>query len=141
MTMPQLTDLVESEYAAKIMPSLVVVFSGLKRAYEEAQEEDDSDEDSEEEDSDDDGGNDLSDSEDDIDEDSAVYLESLEDKIKKHTNGNINVSIEDEEEVEDSDEDEEEYDYEVTRLTFITVCRWSFSPPAAEYTLAVICQF
>ena len=51
---------------------------------------DDSDED--EDDEDDADQNILSSDEDEIDEESAMYLESLQDKLNKSTNGNISVS-------------------------------------------------
>ncbi len=69
-----------------------MLFDGLKRAYEAAKEDEDSDDDSDEEDDDEDADqNILSSSEDEIDEDSAVYLESLQDKLNKHCNGNLTV--------------------------------------------------
>ena len=89
MMMPELPDL--DQYAPKIFPSLVMLFDGLKRAYEAAKDEDDSDDDSDEDDDDEDDQNILSSDEDEIDEDSAVYLESLQDKIK-NCNGNLSVS-------------------------------------------------
>ena len=52
---------------------------------------DDSDED--EDDEDDADQNILSSDEDEIDEESAMYLESLQDKLNKSTNGNISVSF------------------------------------------------
>ena len=105
------------EYAPKIFPSLIMLFEGLKRAYEQAKEDeeckqtflffckqtvddfmyiliylgDDSDED--EDDEDDADQNILSSDEDEIDEESAMYLESLQDKLNKSTNGNISVSF------------------------------------------------
>ena len=96
-----------------------MLFEGLKRAYEQAKEDeeckqtfffvnrplmiscifwfiliylgDDSDED--EDDEDDADQNILSSDEDEIDEESAMYLESLQDKLNKSTNGNISVSF------------------------------------------------
>jgi len=94
------------EYVPQIMPSLIMLFKGLKSAYEcrkEAEEDEDSS-DEEDEESDLDENDALDSDEDEIDEESSMYLESLQDKISKHTNGNIKVSIEDDED-EDSDDD------------------------------------
>ena len=91
MTMHDLPDL--GQYAPKIFPSLVMLFDGLKRAYEAAKDEDDSDDDSDEDDEDDADHNILSSDEDEIDEESAVYLESLQNKLNKHCNGNLSVSF------------------------------------------------
>ena len=62
----------------------MLLFDGLKRAYEAAA---DSDSDEEDDDEDDDGedsldGDVLESDEDDIDESSAMYLESLESKVR-----------------------------------------------------------
>merc|ERR1711962_826496 len=95
------------EYVPQIMPSLIMLFKGLKSAYEcrkEAEEEEDSSEEEDEE-SDLEDVDALDSDEDEIDEDSAMYLESLQDKVSRHTNGNIKVSIEDVESDEDSDDD------------------------------------
>jgi hypothetical protein len=67
-------------------------FSFGNRAYEAAKEDESSDDDSDENEDEDADGNILSSDEDEIDEDSAVYLESLQDKLTKHVNGNISVS-------------------------------------------------
>ncbi len=92
MTMPELPDLAEGEFAARIMPCLVMLFDGLKRAYEAAKEDEESSDDEEEDDEDDGDQNVLSSDEDEIDEEAAVYLETLQDKITKHAaNGNISV--------------------------------------------------
>merc|ERR1711879_690724 len=54
--------------------------------------------------------------EDEIDEESAMYLESLQDKL----NNSINASIEDDEDDSDEDDDDE-FDYEETSLeSFVT---------------------
>merc|ERR1719213_531303 len=118
--LPNLPDI--GEYAPKIFPSLIMLFDGLKRAYEAAKDDEDSDEDSDEDDEDDSDQNILSSDEDEIDEESAVYLESLQDKLNKSTNGNIsiNASIEDDEDDSDEDDDDE-FDYEETSLeSFVT---------------------
>merc|ERR1719510_1206105 len=118
MNMPDLPDL--GQYAPKIIPSLVMLFDGLKRAYEAAKDDEDSDDDSDEDDEDDADQGILSSDEDEIDEESAVYLESLQDKLNKHCNGNLSMktNLEDE---EDSDEDDDEFDYDETALeSFVT---------------------
>merc|ERR1719376_1811021 len=102
------------EYVPQIMPSLIMLFKGLKTAYEcrkEAEEDEDSSDDEDEEDDDSDLEGDeagaLDSDEDEIDEDSAMYLESLQDKINKHTNGTgITATIGDDDEDDDSDEDD-----------------------------------
>lgn len=116
--LPNLQDHI-GEYAPKIFPSLIMLFDGLKRAYEAAKDDEDSDEDSDEEDEEDADGNILSSDEDEIDEEGAVYLESLQDKLNKHCNGNLSMTthIEDE---EDSDEEESEFDYDETALESFT---------------------
>ena len=84
------------EYVPQIMPSLIMLFRGLKTAYEVRKEAEGEDEDSSDEEEGDDS--DLEDvealdtDEDDIDEDSAMYLESLQEKITKQTNGAVTVS-------------------------------------------------
>lgn len=88
--MPDLPDL--EMYAGKIFPSLIMLFDGLKRAYEAAKDDEDSDDDSDEDDDEDADHNILSSDEDEIDEESAVYLESLQEKLNKHCNGNLSVS-------------------------------------------------
>ena len=51
--LPQLPDI--GEYVPKIYPSLIMLFDGLKRAYEAAKDDEDSDDDSDEDDEDDAG--------------------------------------------------------------------------------------
>ena len=68
----------------------------LKTAYKvrkeaEGEEEESSDEDDDGDDSDLEDGEALDTDEDDIDEDSAMYLESLQEKINKHSNGTVTV--------------------------------------------------
>merc|ERR1712223_1636673 len=89
--LPQLPDI--GEYVPKIYPSLIMLFDGLKRAYEAAKDDEDSDDDSDEDDEDDADQNILSSDEDEIDEEGAVYLESLQDKLNKHCNGNLSMSF------------------------------------------------
>ncbi len=88
---PEVPDLIDGGFTSKFMPTLLMLFDGLKKAYEAAaEEEESSDEDSDEEEEDADASL-LSSDEDEIDEESAVYLESLQNKIKKATNGNVSV--------------------------------------------------
>merc|ERR1712083_26747 len=61
----------------------------------------------------------LDSDEDEIDEAGNQYLETLENRIHKHSNGNIETSIEDDSDSDDSDE--EDYDgYEETSLESYT---------------------
>jgi len=105
------------EYVPQIMPSLIMLFRGLKTAYEvrkeaEGEEEESSDEDDDGDDSDLEDGEALDTDEDDIDEDSAMYLESLQEKINKHSNGTVTASLEndDDDESEDDSDDCDIYD-------------------------------
>jgi len=97
-----------------------MLFRGLKTAYEvrkeaEGEEEESSDEDEDGDDSDLEDGEAL-DTEDDIDEDSAMYLESLQEKINKHSNGTVTASLENDED-DESDDDSDDCDiYDETSL-------------------------
>lgn len=114
MTMPDLPHL-DPEYSGRLLPCLVMLFDGLKRAYEAAKEDNSSDDDSDEEDDEDVDHNLLSSDEDEIDEDSATYLEHLQEKINKQVNGNIQSHIENEDE-DESDEDDDDFNYDETSL-------------------------
>jgi len=119
MQMPQQPAVVAQ--APKIIPSLLLLFDGLKRAYEARAEGNDSDDD----DSDDDGvDNELLDSdEDEIDEDGEVYLESLEEKVKKATmpgGMTVKASIEDDDDDDDEDSDDDYDACEETSLEAYT---------------------
>jgi len=109
------------EYVPQIMPSLIMLFRGLKTAYEvrkeaEGEEEESSDEDDDGDDSDLEDGEALDTDEDDIDEDSAMYLESLQEKINKHSNGTVTASLENDDD-EESDDDSDDCDiYDETSL-------------------------
>ncbi|KAG8278408.1 hypothetical protein J6590_021310 [Homalodisca vitripennis] len=99
--------LVLQECAPQIVPSLIVLFEGLKRAYaEKAQEQDEEDEDEEDEEGDEEV---LSSDEDELNEGDAEYLEKLQEKVKNKkviSPFTINsVTIEDDASDEDSDED------------------------------------
>jgi len=123
MTMPNILPPEDvAEFAPKIFPSLIMLFEGLKRAYEQAKEDEECDDSDDDDDEDEDADQNILESdEDDIDEESAMYLESLQDKINKSTNGNsFNVSAHLEDD-EDSDEDDDDFDYEETSLeSFVT---------------------
>jgi len=119
MTMPTLPGI--EEFAPRILPSLILLFDGLKRAYEAQKDADDSDDsDSATDDDDGDGEAEILDSdEDEIDEGGAQYLEKLESRINKSSNGTIEASIEDDSDSDDSDD--EDYDgYEETSLESYT---------------------
>nr|CAD7399981.1 unnamed protein product [Timema poppensis] len=95
-----------NECASQIIPSLILLFDGLKRAYiakaqegeEEEEDEDDSDVDQEV----------LSSDEDEIDDTGAEYLEKLQEKVTK-AGGPFNVAAYIQGE-EDDDSDDEDYE-------------------------------
>merc|ERR1712025_863872 len=65
----------------------------------------------------------LSSDEDEIDEEGAMYLESLQEKINKSTNGNLSglsTSIEDDEDSDEDDDDEFDYEDETSLESFVT---------------------
>uniref|UniRef100_A0A2R5LJV7 Putative nuclear transport receptor ranbp7/ranbp8 importin beta superfamily n=1 Tax=Ornithodoros turicata TaxID=34597 RepID=A0A2R5LJV7_9ACAR len=96
------------EAAGRIMPSMLMLFEGLKRAYAfKAQEEEDSDEEEEEDEYD---GEVLDSDEDDVEDESAEYLARIARKAKKESPFPVtSATIEDDEEEEDEeDEDEDE---------------------------------
>merc|ERR1712106_325786 len=97
------------QHSQQIIPALLLLFDGLKRAYSARNEEDDS----EDEESDEEGvDSELLDSdEDEIDDEGQAYLESLEEKVNKAAAGApfaIKTSMEAE---DDSDEDDDD-DYD-----------------------------
>merc|ERR1719418_315182 len=99
-----------TEQSQQLIPSALLLFDGLKRAYAARDAEDSDDEgDSDEEGID----SELLDSdEDEIDEEGQQYLESLQEKVNKGAAGSgfkVNATIEDEDE-EDDDDDDEDYD-------------------------------
>nr|BAN20938.1 importin 7 [Riptortus pedestris] len=100
-----------NECASQIIPCLILVFEGLKRAYAakalENQEEEEEENESEDEDV-------LSTDDDDIDEQGNQYLESLQTKVNKGKNSlepqfPVSATIQDVGS-EDDDEDDEDYD-------------------------------
>jgi len=94
-----------SELSDKIIPALILLFDGLKRAYESrAQEE----EEEEEENDDNDCEEALSSDEDEIDEFSPSYLEQIAEFSKTKANDagfEMKAEVKDEEESDDEDED------------------------------------
>ncbi|XP_023343856.1 importin-7 isoform X3 [Eurytemora carolleeae] len=98
--------------AQQLVPSIILLFDGLKRAYA-ARNEDDSDDEDDDEDGEDGVDNELLDSdEDELDDDGQVYLESLQEKVKKAGSAEgfkITASIED---AEDSEDDLSDDDYD-----------------------------
>jgi hypothetical protein len=98
------------QHAQQIVPSALLLFDGLKRAYAARNEEGDSDD---EGDSDEEGiDSELLDSdEDEIDDEGQAYLESLEEKVNKAQGAPFEVKTSMEEEDEsDSDDDDDDYD-------------------------------
>ncbi|XP_017479021.1 PREDICTED: importin-7 [Rhagoletis zephyria] len=94
-----------SEVAGKILPNLILLFDGLKRAYESRAQEDDEEE---EEDDEDDCEEALSSDEDEVDEFASNYLEQIAEisKTKGAEAGfEMKAEIKDD---EDSDDEEEE---------------------------------
>merc|ERR1712013_207620 len=121
-------------HAQQLVPSALLLFDGLKRAYAARNE----DESSEEGDSDEEGiDSELLDSdEDEIDDEGQAYLESLQEKVAKGTAGsgfNVKASIEDEESESDSDDD---YDgCEETSLEAYTTPLDEDDCPVDEYNI------
>ncbi|XKL59631.1 hypothetical protein PGB90_000647 [Kerria lacca] len=101
--------------AQQIIPSMILLFQGLKRAYaSKAQDNSDDDSDDEAEVSEEsDGPEVLSTDEDEINEDTEDYLESLQEKIKKKNFSAFNISSEikqEDDDDDDDDDDDEDYD-------------------------------
>lgn len=107
-----------SEMAPQVVPSLLVLFDGLKRAYAyRAQEEEESDDEEE----DDDEGEVLDSDEDDIDDDGQEYLARLARRAKKESPFPVtSATIEDDPEDDDDDEDEEDDEEETALESFTT---------------------
>lgn len=112
-----------NELAAKILPSLMLIFDGLKRAYaaraqdDEEEETDDDDEDCE--------GEALSSDEDEIDELNSSYLENVKNfaskKMAEH-GLEMNAEIKDEDEDTDDEDDDSNDELDETALeTYTTV--------------------
>ncbi|XP_040569729.1 importin-7 [Lepeophtheirus salmonis] len=116
LTMPTVPG-VEAQ-SSKLIPSLLLLFDGLNRAYEARANKDSSDDDSD--DDDDDGEDDcdlLNSDEDDMDDEGAAYLDQIEAKVKSNSSGfDIQCSLEDA--LDDSDD--EYYCYEDTPLESYT---------------------
>merc|ERR1712126_131228 len=109
MTMPTLPGI--EEFAPRILPSLILLFDGLKRAYEAQKDADDSDDSDSETDDDYDTESELLGSdEDEVDEKSSQYLENLEARVHGQSNGAVQASIEDDSDFDDSDDEENSVD-------------------------------
>merc|ERR1712128_410423 len=121
-------------HAQQLVPSALLLFDGLKRAYAARND----DESSEEGDSDEEGiDSELLDSdEDEIDDEGQAYLESLQEKVTKSSAGSgftVKASIEDEESDSDSDDD---YDgCEETSLEAYTTPLDEDDCPVDEYNI------
>jgi len=125
-----------TEQSQQLLPSTLLLFDGLKRAYAARDAEDDSDE----EDSDEEGiDSELLDSdEDEIDEEGQAYLESLQEKVNKAAVGSgfkVNATIEDEEDDEDDDDDDEYDACEETSLEAYTTPLDDDDCPVDEYNI------
>ncbi|XP_075546837.1 importin-7 msk [Dermacentor variabilis] len=109
-----------SEMAPQVVPSLLVLFDGLKRAYAyRAQEEEESDD---EEEDDDDCENEVLDSdEDELDDEGQEYLSRLARRAKKGSPFPVtSATIEDDPEDDEDDEDEEDDEEETALESFTT---------------------
>ncbi|KAL0280330.1 UNVERIFIED_CONTAM: hypothetical protein PYX00_001656 [Menopon gallinae] len=92
-----------NELAGRIIPSLILLFEGLKRAYVAKAQESDEEESEDESEGDQDV---LSSDEDDIDETGAEYLESLQSSIRAKDFPNLTASLK----YDDDDTDDEDYE-------------------------------
>ncbi|KAK8769712.1 hypothetical protein V5799_013823 [Amblyomma americanum] len=122
-----------SEMAPQVVPSLLVLFEGLKRAYAyRAQEEEESDE---EEEDDDDCENEVLDSdEDEIDDDGQEYLARLARRAKKISPFPVtSATIEDDPDDDDDEEEDEEDEEEETALESFTTPLDEEDCPVDEY--------
>lgn len=97
-----------TEMAPQVVPSLLVLFDGLKRAYAyRAQEDEETDE--EEDDDEEYDGDGLESDEDEIDDEGQEYLARLARKAKKGSPFPItSATIEDDQEEDDDDEDDDD---------------------------------
>jgi hypothetical protein len=126
-----------NECASLIVPSLILLFDGLKRAYAyKAQSEDSDSEDEEDDDEEEDIDIVLASDEDDIDDTAPDYLERLQEKVvSAKAPFPITAVIKDEEEEED---DEDEYDddgLEETALESYTTPLDEDDCPVDEYNI------
>eukprot|EP00088_Acartia_fossae_P059408 TRINITY_DN7049_c0_g1_i5.p1 TRINITY_DN7049_c0_g1~~TRINITY_DN7049_c0_g1_i5.p1 ORF type:complete len:1055 (-),score=320.46 TRINITY_DN7049_c0_g1_i5:228-3392(-) len=112
-----------TSHAQQIIPSLILLFEGLKRAYA-ARNECDSDDSSYDEDDSEGLDNELLDSdEDEIDDEGQQYLESLQEKVQKGAAANgfqVKASIEDVGDDSDDDDDDDLDGLEETSLEAYT---------------------
>lgn len=114
-----------NECINQIMPSMILLFDGLKRAYaakaQEGEEEEDDEEESDIE------GEVLSSDEDEIDEVGNEYLEKLQERVSKKANNNafaVNAQLQD----ADSEDDDDDEDYEANEETALE----SYNTPLDE---------
>ena len=123
-----------TEQSQQLLPSALLLFDGLKRAYAARDAEDDS----EDGESDEEGiDSELLDSdEDEIDDEGQAYLESLQEKVNKSCAASgfkVNASIEDEEDDDDEDDDDEYDACEETSLEAYTTPLDDDDCPIDEY--------
>ncbi|XP_034232484.1 importin-7 isoform X4 [Thrips palmi] len=114
-----------NECINQIMPSMILLFDGLKRAYaakaQEGEEEEDDEEESDIE------AEVLSSDEDEIDEVGNEYLEKLQERVNKKANNNafsVNATLQD----ADSEDDDDDEDYEANEETALE----SYNTPLDE---------
>lgn len=120
-----------SECASQIIPSMILLFQGLKRAYaSRAQENSEDDSDDEAEDSDEsDIPEVLSTDEDEINEDGEDYLETLQERIKtKNANAAFSISTDITNDDDDDDDEDDDEDYDAAEETPLE----SYSTPLDE---------
>merc|ERR1719192_6935 len=118
--LPQMPDnAAVAEQSQQLLPSALLLFDGLKRAYAARDAEEDSEDD-------------------EIDDEGQAYLESLQEKVNKGAAGSgfkINATIEDEGD-DDDDDDEEDYDgCEETSLEAYTTPLDDEDCPVDEYSI------
>jgi len=123
-----------TQHAQQIVPSALLLFDGLKRAYAARND----DEDSDEGESDEEGiDSELLDSdEDEIDDEGQAYLESLQEKVNKATGAPFEIKATMEEEDESDDDDDDDYDgCEETSLEAYTTPLDEDDCPVDEYNI------
>ncbi len=100
-----------ADNAKRMLPSLIMLFEGLKRAYESLQDSDD-DSDEETDDDDEEEGEVLESDEDEIDDEGQMYLESLQKKVNKAAAGQdqfqVSATIEHGDDDDDSDDEDDD---------------------------------
>ncbi|XP_075230091.1 importin-7 msk [Lycorma delicatula] len=135
LTMSPQRPVAVNECASQIVPSLILLFDGLKRAYTaKAQEAEDDDDDDDESDADEEV---LSSDEDEVDETSQEYLEVLQDKISKskklqNTPFTVTTAIQNID-PDDDDDDDDDDDFEPPEETALE----SYTTPLDEENCTV----